>query len=65
MLVLNICDVLLKPVKYVIAGTPGTKHNVDFINCDRKVIDNLELFIPKKASMRLDYSYDVLKRVKM
>ena len=43
----------------------GTKLDVGFINCDVIVLDNLLLFILEKASMHLDYSHNVLKRVKM
>ena len=65
MLTLNICSVHFKPVKYVITISQERSTTVNFIIYDVIVLDKLLLFIPEKASMHLDYSHDVLKKVKM
>ena len=51
MLTLNIYNVRLKPVKYVIAAvSQETKHDVDFINYDVIVLENLPIFTGKSIN---------------
>ena len=65
MLTLNIGSVHFKPVKYVITISHERSMTVNFIKYYVIILDKLLLFIPENVSIHLDYSHDVLKRVKM